>query len=274
MKTHPKFQSYFSFKVFTRFLISILLTLALVLAAGSSPAQASETGTFLSVEGKVLIRNPSGVSRPATVGAEAAEGEAVVTDKDSKATLKFFDGSQIDIKPETDLQLDKLEKPSDMDKILEFKLLVGKLFASVKKLGSSKSAFEIEAGGVVCGVRGTEFSMGYDGAQKLDLHVFEGSVYAKAGGKTSVFNAGDIGHFKNGKPDHPAPPKESAGTNEGDQTAGGFGVLNHDPSLMDMKAQFSRSLLINHDNAFTDPAVGGLKTIPLTATVPSNEAGP
>ena len=50
--------------------------------------------------------------------------------------------------------------------------------------------------------------------------------------------------------------------------------LSQDPALRDLKALFARSLASSHDTAFTDPAVGGLATVPLRLNVASQEGGP
>jgi hypothetical protein len=248
-----------------RFIFSAVLLLGL--SAGPVLAQSSPMGSFLSVKGKVLVKNPSGGSRPAKVGKQVAAGESIVTDKDAEAAVRFFDGSQVALKPGTDFRLVKLEKPSDKDKALKFKILIGELLAKVEKLTSPRSSFEVEAGGVVCGVRGTEFSMRYDSAHHLDLHVSNGSVYAKAGGQTSLFNAGDTGHFTNGQADPSSSQKSGGDSREAKP-------LSQDLALRDLKAQFVRGLQTNHDNVFTDPSVGGLSIGSITAKVGQIEAGP
>jgi hypothetical protein len=249
----------------------LLAVLVLSLAAGPTIAWASESGSFLSVKGKVQVKNTSGDLRSAKTGIKVTQEERVVTGKDAEATLQFFDGSQVALKPGTEFQLVKLEKPSAEDKVLQFKILVGGLLAKVKKLSTSRSSFEIEGGGVVCGVRGTEFSMRLDSAQHLALHVSSGSVYAKTGGHTVLFNAGDTGRFTNGKADpSPANKGDKQGLKEGPPGK----PLSQDPALKDLKAQFVKGLQTNHDNAFTDPAVGGLSLIPLNVLVANKEAVP
>jgi hypothetical protein len=181
------------------FLLVLLFTLAssFVLAAtASTPNQ----GVLTSVNGKVQIKSKSGKkTRKAKQNSTVVEGERIVTGTDAKATLQLFDGSELNISPKTDFQLTKLQKPSAEDKVIQFKLFVGRLFASVKKLASSKSSFEIEAGGVVCGVRGTKFAFEFDpGKNHVGLRVDEGTVYTNWNGHTSLFTAGQNGDFTNG----------------------------------------------------------------------------
>ncbi|HEV2352598.1 MAG TPA: FecR family protein, partial [Puia sp.] len=196
------------------------------------------------------------------------EGERIVTDKDSKATVQLFDGSQIDINPNTDLALTKMQKPSAKDKILQFKLFIGSLLSKVKKLASSKSSFEIEAGGVVCGVRGTQYSYSYDPkAHNVTVHVDEGTVYLNSNGHTYLFTAGQTGIFTNGLP---AVQKPGSASNPPPGGVNPTGIS----SLGDLNQQFGNSLAVNGDNNFTNPSVGGSLHINVHVNVSPPETVP
>lgn len=56
------------------------------------------------------------------------------------------------------------------------KLWAGSVLARVRSLAGSRSEFEIEAGGVVTGVRGTVFEVAYAGEEEVTAAVFEGEV--------------------------------------------------------------------------------------------------
>lgn len=227
--------------------------LASLLALGPSLAWGAPTqGLLTSVSGQVQVKSASGAkTREAQKGTTVSEGERIITDKASKATLQLFDGSELAISPGTDFTLDKLQQPSKTDKIIGFKLFVGKLLAKVKKLASAKSSFEIEAGGVVCGVRGTQFSMDYHpGQNTLDLNVLEGSVYANSNGNTNVFNAGQQVEFLNGEPQG----KPNGGSNPPPNKGQG---ANNNPALGDLNHQFTGGLQVNGDNTLNDPGVEG-----------------
>jgi hypothetical protein len=237
----------------TKSLLWAALSLTLALAAFPVVAGAAETGSILSAQGGVQVNGSA-----AQAGTSVKTGDDVTTGADGQAVLQFFDGSQVTLKPGAEMTVNHLEKSAGGDKILKFKLMVGQLLAKVKKLASADSSFEIDAGGVVCGVRGTEFSMDFNsqGGHHLELHVLSGTVYARAGGQETLFNAGDTGRFTGG------------------QLEGGEKPLSQDPALRDLKALFAKELLINHDNTFTDPAVGGTALIPTRANVPPGEAVP
>ncbi len=184
-----------------------------------------EEASFSLVIGHVRVLKAEGKSRKAATGKAVQLGESVQTGPDSEATLKLPDGSSLDLSANTRVTVASLSQPSSQDKNFRFQLAVGKLFAQVRKLLSSKSSFEIEAGGVVCGVRGTQFSMNFDpGTKNLDLNVFEGKVGAAGGGFNQLFSQGQAGHFLSGHWDGKissagSPPK--VGGNGGKGSSGG-----------------------------------------------------
>ncbi len=180
--------------------IPLLFLLGVGSAVGPSWSAIDDSSTqayFATVQGKVKILRPSQTeARNAHTHSKVNEGDRITTGKKSKATLVMFDGSELEIAPESSMTIAKLQKPSELDKILQFKLLVGHLLAKVKKLTSTQSSFEIQAGGVVCGVRGTEFAIQYlPKTHSLFVNVLEGSVYTRMGQKEITIAAGQRAHF-------------------------------------------------------------------------------
>ena len=125
-----------------------IFLLSLILWVPAGMLKASTTGAlFTSITGKVEIKGHKGhKSRPAHLNATVLEGDRIVVGPGAQATLQTFDGSEIQVSPNTDFTLEKLQQAGSRDKVIQFKLAVGKLFANVKKLLSAKSSFEIEAG--------------------------------------------------------------------------------------------------------------------------------
>lgn len=261
------------------------MTILVLFPAGN--IWALNEATLTSVTGIVQIKNAGGkISRIAKKNSTVLEGERIVTGKDSKATLQLFDGSQIDISPNTDFQLAKMQQPSPKDKILQFKLFLGELFAKAKKLASSKSSFEIEAGGVVCGVRGTQFRVKYDPTTNtVDLGVLDGTVYAVSNGQTTDFGPGSNVVFQNGVAvsagnNGSSPPGAGAGNGQG----GGNDAVQ--ASLFDFNNQFTGNTLVSattttttaangNENTITNPSVTSTyQNINVTANVPGGEYVP
>lgn len=171
-----------------------------IATAGAAPDAApiaANHGRVMTVIGDVqIVDDLTQKAQPAKVGDDVTEQETIKTDVSSTAVLKFFDGSQLNISASTQLQLSSIKQLQGNDKVLHFKLLLGDLIAKVTKLASSNSSFEIEGGGVVCGVRGTEFHPHYDAFHHLfTVDVIEGTVWVLNDGKTSVLTAGENGSF-------------------------------------------------------------------------------
>ncbi len=187
---------------------TFLTTLVLALLFPTAGLWAATNAVFTSVTGKVEVKDAQGKNtRAAEKDAAVVEGEHISAGPDSQATLQLFDGSKVDISPNTAFVLEKLQQPNLDDKVIQFKLELGKLFATVKRLATAKSSFEIEAGGVVCGVRGTQYWMEYNPSTgKVNVLVLDGTVWSTTNGQTQILHAGDGGSWDHGSwTPHPPP---------------------------------------------------------------------
>lgn len=232
-------------------LTSAFLTFSLL---GAPPRAAAMDGSFLSVKGEVSVQGLKGVVRQALRGAKVTEGEAVALGPDGRAALKLFDGSRLDLSPGTRLVLTTLEKPAKKEKQLLFTLELGSVQALVQKLLTASSRFEIKAGGVVCGVRGTRFTVAYrPDLEKVTLKVAEGTVYAETAGQTYLYHAGQAGEFLHGKPVEPtgAVPATPKGTRM-DLAASSPDSF----SLEDFNWQFDRGVFVNPLALPEEPTLG------------------
>jgi len=116
--------------------------------------------------------------------------DRIVTGKDGTAYLQLRSGGTVEIAPKSDVKIEKMEADSKTLKA-RFKMAFGRMRTVLKKFANARSTFEIEAGGVVCGVRGTAFEVDYDKDKKnVAAKTFEGSVWAKAKGKETVVDKG------------------------------------------------------------------------------------
>lgn len=219
-------------------LISMSLIGGLAWAADSTPNQ----GILTSVSGTVKVKTKkSHKTKTAKKEMTVFEGDRIITGDDGKATLRLFDGSSLDISPKTDFVLSKIRKSNDNGKTLSFKLIVGQLLAAVEKLTTANSSFEIEAGGVVCGVRGTRFSMQCDGKPnpQVQLHVFEGIVYTIDGhGNKYFFRPGPPVKFVNATTTTPPSQQQPPPPGNND---------NDSKGLNDMSNQFHSNVDLNQN---------------------------
>lgn len=207
----------------------------------------STDATFTSVKGTVTVKSKKGTTKSVQQGDKASQGETVTVAKGGGATLQFFDGSTLDLKSNTRIVLSTLKQPSSQDKKLGFKLMFGELLAKVKKLLTPKSSFEVEAGGVVCGVRGTAYTISYDPATgDLIIKVSEGSVkVVDKNGNVYIIKAGEEMEFVNGKPKN-----ESTSSDNNDN--GGSDQDSVTLALDDLVSQFQSGVQTNSDKNFSD----------------------
>jgi hypothetical protein len=239
-------------KMMMLFTLIGLVTAPIFASAQSTPNQ----GVFTSVDGKVKVKTKKGhKTKTAKKDLTVFEGDRVITSENSKATIRLFDGSSLDVAPKTEFVLSKLQKPDAQDKVIKFKLIVGELLAAVEKLTTSKSSFEIEAGGVVCGVRGTKFSMNCDGKHnpQVQLHVFEGIVYTIDGkGNRFLFHPGPPIKFVNAQQsDNNKPNNPPGGNNNNDKNTG----------LNDLNGQFQSNIGLNQNKTLSTTQGGTNITI-------------
>jgi len=104
------------------------------------------------------------------------DGDRILTRADSFAYLELRDGGVIEVDSNSDFTVKKAGYPAEGLRAM-FNLAYGKVMALVKKLATAQSAFEIEAGGVVSGVRGTVYSVEYDGYKcPVIERTYEGTV--------------------------------------------------------------------------------------------------
>src|SRR5438105_8741833 len=143
----------------------IALTVALVLvstgilaAVRSTPAQA-HSSTVTVLDGQVLVRHSTGEFAPITDGDIVSAGDSVRTAADSHGVLTFFDGTTVELEPETELTITTLQASTSGDKIVEMTQAVGRTWHVVTHLASPSSKYEITTGASTATVRGTAFEV-------------------------------------------------------------------------------------------------------------------
>ncbi len=168
----------------------ISIFIAAPLWAQDSTDSSQPASLYLSqIQGFVKVVS-GGVTQKGVPSQSLSEQDHIVTGKNSKAYLEFINGGIVEVGPSTDVTVTTLEITGD-DFKAKFLLAWGKLKAKVQKLTTSSSSFEIQAGGVVAGVRGTVFGVNYDPAQKqVAAQTFEGTIYTQVGGKEQLVNKG------------------------------------------------------------------------------------
>ncbi len=131
---------------------------ALVVALLSASPLLAAVGSVTVVEG-VAFRSPKGgAEQPLKQGADVEIDDTLRTGADGKVKLTLTDQSVLVLGPESELVVERAEFESQERSRVSLKLLVGGVWAKVKKaIAGSDSTFEVSAARAVAGVRGTIF---------------------------------------------------------------------------------------------------------------------
>ncbi|HVZ80944.1 MAG TPA: FecR family protein [bacterium] len=141
------------------------------------------------VDGEAYLVHKGDKKKP-DVPQKVEKDDEIITGKDGTVYLQFKDGGTMEIGPSSDIQIKDLDIHGT-DFKAKFSMLFGKLRTIIHKLETSSSSFEVEAGGVVTGVRGTTFEVDYD--KEKDVHTtktYDGTVFTRANGKEEDVHKG------------------------------------------------------------------------------------
>jgi hypothetical protein len=125
-------------------------------------------------------------------------GDEIKVGDNSDVTLTLQSETQVHLSANSDLIVGQIE-PSDNGGFLSrLQVLAGTILSDVKKnLLESHSSFEVEAGGVVCGVRGTAFEVSNNNGD-VQTATHEGEVATTVGGEDHMVSAGNVSSFHAG----------------------------------------------------------------------------
>jgi hypothetical protein len=139
-----------------------LLSLAIgaALAAAASAALAA-AGTVAQLSGTLSVKKPDGSVRILSQKSEVQNGDTLNTERDSYAQIRFVDGAQMTMKPNTSIKLDDIRFTEDkqQEDSFVFGLLKGGLRAVTGLVGKrSKDKYQVGTTTATIGIRGTTFA--------------------------------------------------------------------------------------------------------------------
>lgn len=166
----------------------------LVAVPQSLPTPEALEYVFDEVKGTVLVM--SGSSQPVTAEEDLVVGQddRITTGPGSEATLTLNDDTMFHLSENSEVQIARLEKQKTGGFFSRLSLIKGKVLSEVEKLTQSHSNFEVESGGVICGVRGTGFEVQKDG-EEIHTRTFHGLVEMQRQGQAQKIAAGSHGIF-------------------------------------------------------------------------------
>jgi len=162
-----------------KYTVLTLLVSSLLFSAIPSFAQDAQTyAVVVYVQGSVQITKPNGQTELATLGTVVGEKDQLITGESSQARVRLYDRSLLRLGANSHARMEQLRYPEDGEKKeVSIQLTLGRLWASVTKLLTPDSHFEIQTASAIAGVRGTklEAATSSDG-KTAHVSCLEGSV--------------------------------------------------------------------------------------------------
>jgi hypothetical protein len=125
-------------------------------------------------------------------------GDSIKSGTGGNAVITFFDGSTIEIKAETQIEIAELVKGKT--KIIRLKQEIGETLSKVEKLADAASRYEIETPVAVAGVRGSQMKVTVAANGVTVVQNIEGKISVRAQGVEVMIPVGGIGSVKSGEP--------------------------------------------------------------------------
>jgi hypothetical protein len=143
-------------KTIKQFKLWLLLLLALLLLPFGFTCSTGTAGkaNLLNIEGEVLVKK-AGTSDwvKAKVDMELKAGDAIKAGNTANAVVTFFDGSTIELKSDTQVEIRELVQGKTTN--IRLQQEIGETISRVKKLIDPASRYEIETPVAIAGARGT-----------------------------------------------------------------------------------------------------------------------
>ncbi len=143
--------------------------------------------------GDVQAVTPEGASRSLAKGARIVSGETIRT-KDGRAQLRFDDGAIVSLQPESEFRIDNYQfsgQPDGKERGF-FSLLKGGLRTLTGLVGrANKDNYKVTTSVATVGIRGTEYTLTYLGAESIAIATGEGSIEVCNGGGCAILVSGD-----------------------------------------------------------------------------------
>ena len=207
--------------------IKLILALIVFLAPISSAWGAVSAGTVTHLSGPLLAKKADGRVRALSINSTVEEGDVLITEKRTYATIKMRDNSNITLRPNTHFKVERFafDKDRPREDRSFYVLIRGGMRAITGLIGKRGDAdsYRVSTPTAVLGIRGTSYGATFcqQDCEKLPdglyVEVSDGAiiVYNKVG--SQIYSVGQYGYVSGpngvpvllpGKPDIPpfSPP--------------------------------------------------------------------
>lgn len=180
------------------------LRILLMLAAALLPFQAlGAAATVANLSGTLSVQKPDGTVKILSQKSEIEVGDVLTTEKDSYARIKFSDGGEVTLRPNSRLKIDEYgftEDAPEKDSFV-FSLVKGGLRTITGLVGKrgNRDAYRLNTATATIGIRGTHYGalwvQGDYGslADGLYLDVVNGVINARNNAGELDYGAGQFG---------------------------------------------------------------------------------
>ena len=195
------YHKYLYLCLFSLLLFSLIFTG--VIFTGCSCNQTVGTSVLSACTGEVQVKTADAANWVGgVVGAVLKDDDAVKTGAEGEASITFFDGSVIELRANTQIEISELKQGKT--KSIKLKQEIGETWSKVEKLTDMALRYEIETPVAVAAVRGSEMivtRVATDGTTSVGN--LEGDISATAQGEEVVIPEGKHSVVEPG-----APPSE------------------------------------------------------------------
>jgi hypothetical protein len=151
------------------------------------------------LSGTVLIQSAGdALPEPAEEEQTVQAGDEIITQAGSEASLTLNETTMFHLSENSDVKVDELARNDTQGFTSRLILTAGKVLSEVEKLSKSNSTFEVNSGGVVCGVRGTSFEVEKQDSD-IQTSTFNGSVAMEKDGNSQTVEANQHGDYSLGQ---------------------------------------------------------------------------
>ena len=189
------------------FVLAIVIGATGVVVPKDQRTAAGASTTITIITGPVLVRHGTGEFNRADDGALLGPGDTIKTGADARAVLTYFEGSTVEIEPNSVLSITTAHANPDGSTVIEMMQDLGLTWHVVSRLVQGGSRYEVRTNAATASVRGTAFTVGVEPDGTTTETTTEGAVAnADAQNTTTVVTPpGQQTTTRTG--DAPAPPK-------------------------------------------------------------------
>jgi len=193
--------------LFATTLAFVLVTTGLIAVFFAAPVEA-HSSTVTVLDGSVLVSRAGGQFAPISDGDVVAGGDTIRTAAASHGVLTFFDGTTVELEPETEITIDDLRASASGDKIVAISQVIGRTWHVVTHLVSPNSRYDVNTPTATAIVRGTAFQVAVAADGTTTTETTEGDVSTVAQGTDVHVRAGETTTVSLGSA--PRPPQPAA----------------------------------------------------------------